>query len=67
MATETKQPATAQDANKIARMFVSPPRELHGALALLSKDKNVSVARVVQDAAEYYADEKQPLFQLEAT
>jgi len=38
------------------------PPELHRELALIAKEKKVSLAWVLRDAAEHYVQEKWPLF-----
>lgn len=44
---------------------MSLPHELHDTLARLAKDKKVSVAWVIRDAAEKYVGEQWPLFNRE--
>lgn len=65
MTTKTKRLAKAQHVSKSVRTSVSLPRELHDTLTLLAKDKKVSIAWVIRDAAEKYVGEQWPLFQRE--
>lgn len=67
MATKTKRPTKAQNVGKSVRTSVSLPPELHDTLARLAKDKKVSVAWVIRDAAEKYVGEQWPLFNRENT
>lgn len=67
MATKTKRPTKAQNVGKSVRTSVSLPHELHDTLARLAKDKKVSVAWVIRDAAEKYVGEQWPLFNRENT
>lgn len=46
---------------KSTRVSVSFPSELYETLEQLARDKKVSVAWVVRDAAEKYLDERWPL------
>lgn len=62
MATKTKARTKAQNESKSVRTSVSLPRELHETLAQLAKDKRVSVAWIIRDAAERYVGEQWPLF-----
>ena len=64
MQTKTKQLTKAQ-VGKSIRTSVSLPHELHDTLARLAKDKKVSVAWVIRDAAEKYVGEQWPLFNRE--
>lgn len=52
----------AQKEGKSVRTSVSIPSDLHDILARLAKDKKVSVAWVIRDAAEKYVGEQWPLF-----
>ena len=45
-----------------ARASVSFPRELYETLERIAKEKKVSVAWVVRDAAEKYVGDQWPLF-----
>lgn len=49
-------------AEKSTRISVSFPRELYETIESLAKDKKVSVAWVVRDAAEKYVADQWPLF-----
>ncbi|MBU1397040.1 MAG: ribbon-helix-helix domain-containing protein [Gammaproteobacteria bacterium] len=64
MATKTKRSAKA-NVGKSVRTSVSLPHELHDTLVRLAKDKKVSVAWVIRDAAERYIGEQWPLFNRE--
>ena len=48
---------------KSARISVSFPRDLYDTLEQLAKDKKVSVAWVVRDAAEKYVGDQWPFFE----
>lgn len=47
---------------KTPRASVSFPPDLYAILERIAKEKKVSVAWVVRDAAEKYVDDKWPLF-----
>lgn len=51
-----------QTENKTTRASVSFPHDLYETLELLAKEKKVSVAWIVRDAAEKYVNEQWPLF-----
>jgi len=46
----------------VVRASISFPAEVYGTLAQMAKQKKVSVAWVVRDAAERYLAERWPLF-----
>jgi predicted DNA-binding ribbon-helix-helix protein len=48
---------------KTTRASVSFPRDLYETLEQIAKEKKVSVAWIVRDAAEKYVDEQWPLFE----
>lgn len=52
---------TESHVEKSARISVSFPRDLYETLERIAKDKKVSVAWVVRDAAEKYVSEQWPL------
>lgn len=54
--------ASPQPEAKTARASVSFPRELYEMLERIAKEKKVSVAWIVRDAAERYVGERYPLF-----
>lgn len=54
-----------QETHKSVRTSVSLPPELHDTLERMAKEKKVSVAWVIRDAAEKYVSEQWPLLQQE--
>ena len=54
-----------QETHKSVRTSVSLSPELHGTLERMAKEKKVSVAWVIRDAAEKYVGEQWPLLQQE--
>jgi predicted DNA-binding protein len=48
------------------RASISFPLEVYETLEVIAKEKKVSLAWVVREAAEQYIDEKWPLFSREA-
>jgi metal-responsive CopG/Arc/MetJ family transcriptional regulator len=58
MATKMKRPP-----RRTARVSVSFPAELYGTLEQIAKDKKVSVAWVIRDAADKYIAERWPLLE----
>ncbi len=50
------------DETKMPRASVSFPPELYATLERIAKEKKVSVAWVVREAAEKYVDDQLPLF-----
>jgi metal-responsive CopG/Arc/MetJ family transcriptional regulator len=51
---------------KTLRASVSFPRELHATLEVIAKERRVSLAWIVRDAAEQYVAQKWPLLSSEA-
>lgn len=66
MSTYTKQSTKPHEHHKSIRTSVSLPPELHDTLERLAKNKKVSVAWVIRDAAEKYVSEQWPLFHRES-
>lgn len=64
MATKAKRPAKpkAEPEPKMPRASVSFPRDLYASLERIAKEKKVSVAWVVREAAEKYVGDQWPLF-----
>ena len=54
-----------QETHKSVRTSVSLPPTLHDTLERMAKEKKVSVAWVIRDAAEKYVGEQWPLLQQE--
>lgn len=54
--------ASPQPEARTARASVSFPRELYEMLERIAKEKKVSVAWIVRDAAEKYVSDQWPLF-----
>ena len=54
-----------QQTHKSVRTSVSLPAALHDTLERMAKEKKVSVAWVIRDAAEKYIHEQWPLLQQE--
>lgn len=48
--------------NALVRASISFPPEVYAALETIAREKKVSLAWVVRDAAEQYIDNKWPLF-----
>ena len=65
MVDKPNRPAKARETSKSVRTSVSIPRDLHETLALLAKEKKVSVAWVIRDAAGKYVGEQWPLLNRE--
>ncbi len=63
MPNHAKPASNAHDAQKSIRTSVSLPPDLHDTLERMAKDKKVSVAWVIRDAAEKYVSEQWPLLQ----
>lgn len=57
---------TESSAAKSTRTSVTFPTDLYETLEAIAKEKKVTVAWVIRDAAEKYADEQWPLFGREA-
>jgi metal-responsive CopG/Arc/MetJ family transcriptional regulator len=62
MATKVKQATKQSSEPKMVRASVSFPAELYATLERIAKEKKVSVAWVVREAAEKYVDDHWPLF-----
>ena len=62
MATTKNRPTKTAGTPKTARASVSFPIELYDTLERIAKEKKVSVAWIVRDAAERYVGEQWPLF-----
>ena len=62
MTSKNKWPAPPKVEPKTLRASVSFPRELYATLERIAKEKKVSVAWIVRDAAEKYVGEQWPLF-----
>jgi len=63
MATRTKQLSKLKTEPKTLRASVSFPRELYVTLQRIAKEKKVSVAWIVREAAEKYVGDQWPLLQ----
>ena len=61
MAIKTKRPIRPKHEPKITRASVSFPHELYETLERISKEKKVSIAWVVREAAEQYVAHRWPL------
>ena len=61
--TTVQQEKAAPEAEPMARASVSFPRSLYVELERIAKQKKVSVAWVVRDAAEKYVADQWPLFE----
>jgi metal-responsive CopG/Arc/MetJ family transcriptional regulator len=59
MPTKSQQPAKAEP--RTMRASVSFPRELYDTLERIAKERKVSVAWIVRDAAEKYVGDQWPL------
>ena len=62
MATNAKNVTKATGETKTPRASVSFPPELYATLERIAKEKKVSVAWVVREAAEKYVGDQWPLF-----
>jgi metal-responsive CopG/Arc/MetJ family transcriptional regulator len=62
MATKAKHVTKATVEPKMPRASVSFPPELYATLERIAKEKKVSVAWVVREAAEKYVSDQWPLF-----
>jgi metal-responsive CopG/Arc/MetJ family transcriptional regulator len=51
------------EGRSIVRSSITFPRDLYTALEVIARQKKVSLAWVVRDAAEQYISDKMPLFQ----
>ena len=63
MPPTTKQTLQSKHNPKTTRASVSFPCELYDTLERIAKEKKVSVAWIVRDAAEKYIGEQWPLFE----
>jgi len=63
MQPKTLRPSQSNHTSKTTRASVSFPCELYETLERIAKDKKVSVAWIIRDAAEKYIDEQWPLFE----
>lgn len=63
MAAKKTRTAKSEPEAKTTRTSVSFPADLYGTLEALAKNKKVTVAWVIRDAAEKYVSEKWPLFE----
>ena len=61
MAAKASQTATSKSDQKTTRASVSFPSDLYETLEKIAKEKKVSVAWIVRDAAEKYVNEQWPL------
>lgn len=62
MATRDKHVTTPSGESKMPRASVSFPPDLYAMLEQIAKEKKVSVAWVVREAAEKYVGDQWPLF-----
>lgn len=62
MSPKTKRTSQPAHEPKTTRASVSFPRELYETLESIAKEKKVSVAWIVRDAAEKYVGDQWPLF-----
>ena len=62
MATQAKRTTKPVSEPRMPRASVSFPPELYATLERIAKEKKVSVAWVVRDAAEKYVGDQWPLF-----
>lgn len=62
METKVRQQAQSKHDAKTTRASVSFPHDLYEILERIAKDKKVSVAWIVRDAAEKYVNDQWPLF-----
>jgi metal-responsive CopG/Arc/MetJ family transcriptional regulator len=61
MATKASQSAESKSDPKTTRASISFPNDLYETLERIAKEKKVSVAWIVRDAAEKYVNEQWPL------
>ena len=61
MATKASQTAAVKSDQKTTRASVSFPNDLYETLEKIAKEKKVSVAWIVRDAAEKYVNAQWPL------
>lgn len=62
MPTRTAHPLKSETQAKTARASISFPRGLYDTLERIAKERKVSVAWIVRDAAEKYVGDQWPLF-----
>jgi metal-responsive CopG/Arc/MetJ family transcriptional regulator len=62
MATKTKRAVSPKAATQTLRASVSFPRDLYDTLERIAKERKVSLAWIVRDAAEKYVGDQWPLF-----
>lgn len=62
----TKKKSNPQPEPKTTRTSVSFPTDLYGTLEALAKEKKVTVAWVIRDAAEKYVGDQWPLLERKA-
>lgn len=61
MVTKAKRPADTPSESKTVRTSIGFPAELYKALEDIAKEKKVSVAWIVRDAAEQYVAQRWPI------
>lgn len=62
MANKTKRTVSPKIETQTLRASVSFPRDLYDTLERIARDRKVSLAWVVRDAAEKYVGDQWPLF-----
>jgi metal-responsive CopG/Arc/MetJ family transcriptional regulator len=62
MRAPKRKPTSAQSNDEAIRASISFPRELYQTLEEIARQKKVSLAWVVRDAAEQYVSDRWPLF-----
>jgi metal-responsive CopG/Arc/MetJ family transcriptional regulator len=62
MANKTKRAVSPKIETQTLRASVSFPRDLYDTLERIARDRKVSLAWVVRDAAEKYVGDQWPLF-----
>jgi metal-responsive CopG/Arc/MetJ family transcriptional regulator len=62
MATKTKRAVSPKAETRTLRASVSFPRDLYDTLERIDKERKVSLAWIVRDAAEKYVGDQWPLF-----
>ena len=63
MTTKTKRLLQPKHESKSARASVSFPSDLYETLELIAKEKKVSMAWIIRDAAEKYVADQWPLLE----
>ena len=66
MKTKRIPPTDTNSESAIVRATISFPQEIYVSLEEIARQKKVSLAWVVRDAAEHYLAEKWPLFRKQA-